>query len=148
MRCGHVCSSEVQLAPLHAAARDAARQMAQWNVGSLVVIDDQERPIGLLTDRDLVLRVLATGGDPDAVTVEALMTRFPSTIGHQDTVEHALEIMRTGHFRRIPVVREDGRLVGILTLDDIVAVLVSELGAVQDIVEASMPRDRPYRHAM
>ena len=145
MRCGHVCTKDVQLAPLRAPARDAAQLMARWNVGTLVVIDETERPIGLVTDRDLVLRVLATGEDPDEVPVETLMTRFPTTIGYGDSVEVALEVMRTEHIRRLPVVREDGSLVGILTLDDVMSVLVDELSAVQEVVEASSPRARPLR---
>lgn len=143
MRCGHICSTDVQLAPLGAPARDAARQMADWNVGCLVVIDADERPIGLVTDRDLVLRVMATGADPDEVLVEGLMTWFPSTIAYDDPVEDALELMRTNHVRRLPVVREDGCLVGILSVDDALAALVGQLGAIEDVMEAATPRDRP-----
>lgn len=144
MRCGTICSRQVQLAPLQASARDAAMLMARWEVGSLVVIDGHERPIGMLTDRDLVLRILAPGADAEHVVVGEVMSPFPTTIPEEASVEEALEVMRGTGVRRLPVVRGDGALVGILTLDDLVSLLAAELGAVQDVVQASTAHHRDW----
>lgn len=143
MNCGQVCTRKVQLSPPEASTRVAAAQMAQWNVGTLVVIDDKERPIGVLTDRDLVVRVLAPGLDPDGSSVDQVMSPVPATVDEHDPLGQALWLMRNAQVRRLPVVRRDGRLVGLLSLDDVLSVLADELGTVQDILDTASPRVEP-----
>lgn len=140
MNCGQLCSRNVQLSPGHATARDAAGLMARDNVGALVVIDGKERPIGLLTDRDLVTRLLAPGLDPEVTRVEELMSAVPTTVDEEAPMDEALWIMRNTMVRRLPVVRRDGRLVGILTLDDLLSAVADELGNVQEVLQGAAPR--------
>ena len=96
--------------------QDAARQMCDRRVGSIVVMAG-ERLVGILTERD-VLGVFARG-DFD-VTVGAVMTRNPETIEPDETLEHATVLMMHGGFRHLPVV-EGGRVVGMLSMRDLLA---------------------------
>jgi len=102
----------------------AARTMRERNVGCLVVVEPAgamggERPIGMLTDRDIVTNIIAPHRDPRGALVEDAMTRQPVTVWVSATIEDALLRMRHGNVRRVPVVDDRGRLAGILALDDI-----------------------------
>ena len=98
-------------------AVDAARAMATENVGSLPVVDGDEL-VGMVTDRDLVLHVLAKDLDPHKVTVADVCTSDPVVASPEEPLTIALERMAAEQVRRLPVV-EDGRLVGILAQADV-----------------------------
>lgn len=134
MSVGRICVRDVNLASPDETAQVAARRMAEQRVGTLVVLDAAKRPVGLLTDRDLVVRVLAAAADPGAATVADIMMREPKTITEDGPIESALALMRAGAFRRLPVVDRDGRLVGILSLDDILALLAEEFAHIGGIL--------------
>ena len=100
---------------------EAARRMAGLDVGALVVshIFDLH---GVLTDRDLVVRVMAQGLDPDKTLVQGVMTREPVFGYEDDDLRDAVSVMESNNIRRIAVLnREDSRLTGILSLVDIAA---------------------------
>jgi CBS domain-containing protein len=97
--------------------RDAARMMAEENVGSLPVVED-EQLVGVVTDRDLVTRVIAEDRDPSATTGGEVASRDVVTVGPDDELDRALQLMAKNQIRRIPVV-EGGRLVGILAQADV-----------------------------
>jgi CBS domain-containing protein len=110
----------------------AARAMRQHHVGYLVVTepdpaDGSERPVGVLTDRDIVVTVLAGEADPRTLRVGDVMTQNPVVVPESDSPEKALEAMRRIGVRRVPVVDARGRLVGVLSLDDILDVLAEDL---------------------
>jgi len=104
-------------------------------VGTLVVLNEAKHPVGVVTDRDLVRRVLARGSDPLRTTVGEVMTRDPRVIGEDSPIEVALTAMRTGGIRRLPVVNRAGELVGILSLVDVLALLAEEFRTIGRIVE-------------
>jgi CBS domain-containing protein len=81
---------------------EAARRMRERRVGTLVIVDDVGKPVGLVTDRDLVLRVVAAGGDPRAISVGEVMTERPKTVTESTPIESALSLMRSASFRRLP----------------------------------------------
>jgi CBS domain-containing protein len=97
--------------------RDAARLMAEEGVGPLPVVDE-DRLVGIVTDRDLVLRVLAEDRDPDSTTVSEVASEEPVTVQPDDDIDRALRLMARHQVRRLPVI-EAGRLVGIVTKADI-----------------------------
>lgn len=100
-------------------ARDAARRMAERAVGTLVVVDEIGRPLGIVTDRDLMVRCLAEAADPKRTRVGQVMSGPVAWI-HQDApVEAALEEMARLRVRRLAVVDGRERLVGLLALDDL-----------------------------
>jgi len=103
-------------------AHRAATLMRRFDVGSLLVVNDEghRRLLGIVTDRDLCLFVVAANLLPAAVTVEECMKRNPVCCGPDDDASHALELMRTHHVHRLPVVNPQGILVGIVSLTDLV----------------------------
>jgi CBS domain-containing protein len=117
----------------------AARRMAERRVGTLVILDHRDEPIGILTDRDLVVRVLAQGKDPRQTRVDEVMTRGLTTVSEATPIEHALALMRAGGFRRLPVTGGDGTLTGLVSLDDILSLLAEEFFNVGALVEKEMP---------
>lgn len=139
MSVGRICQREVDLADPGENVRNAAERMRQRTVGCLVVVDDEKRPIGMITDRDLALRVVADGLDPFTTPVARVMTAPAKTISEKTPIEMALGLMRSGAFRRTPVVDADGRLVGIVTLDDILMLLADEFRQVGELLERETP---------
>ena len=101
----------------HENAVDAARLMAAQNVGSLPVVEGEDL-VGMVTDRDLVLNVLAKDVDPHKVTVASICSANPVVVGPEDSLDVALQHMAREQIRRLPVV-EERRLIGILAQADI-----------------------------
>jgi CBS domain-containing protein len=118
----------------------AAERMHQRAVGTLVVIDGDKKPVGIVTDRDLVERVLAKLLDPGATNVGQVMTRAPETVSEQDAIEHAITVMRRERCRRLPVVDDNGQLVGLLSLDDVLQLLAEELTSVGQLLDRQTPQ--------
>jgi len=97
---------------------DAARLMASLDVGALPICGEDERLKGMLTDRDIVVKCIAEGGDPASTTAGSLAQGKPVTIGADDDIQEALETMKRHQVRRLPVI--DGHdLVGIISQADI-----------------------------
>ena len=99
------------------AAREAARILKAENVGALPIIEDGKL-VGMVTDRDLAIRVLAEGKDADTPVGE-IASKDVVTVDPQQTLEEAARLMAEHQIRRLPVVEEDGRLVGILAQADV-----------------------------
>lgn len=121
MKVGQHCKRRVVCINSTADIVDAARMMREEHVGFVIVYeqgDDLRRPIGVLTDRDLVLEVLAREVDPHAVTVKDAMTRQPLIAAERDELGEALQAMRMAGIRRVPVVDARGALTGVFALDD------------------------------
>ena len=135
MSVGRICLREVDLAEPAETVRDAADRMRDRRVGTLVIADAAGRPIGVVTDRDLALRVVAAGRDPRATTVGEVMTPEPRTVSETAPIESVLSLMRSGSFRRVPVVNDDGKLVGIVSLDDILGLLAEEVALIGALIE-------------
>jgi len=143
MSVGRICLRDVDLADAAECVLDAARRMRDRDVGTLVVLGEAEKPVGLLTDRDLTVRVLAAGRDAVTTRVADVMTPSPRTVSESTPIEAALGLMRSGSFRRLPVVDEAGKLVGILSLDDVLALLAEEFTLVGDLLERETPHRPP-----
>ena len=150
MSVGTLCNREVAVTGANTSIAEAARLMRRRHVGDLVILseDEERRPVGLITDRDLVMEVLAEGVNPESITVADVMTRTLQTIDEDAEFWDALHHMRHHGVRRLPVVNAAGGLEGILTLDDALE-LVSE--ALTDLVslisrQGEMEREaRPTR---
>lgn len=139
MSCGRICTRSVDVASMDESVHVAAQRMHARKVGSLVVVDSEGHPLGLLTDRDLAVRVIADALDPNETRVSQVMTRLPRVVREETPIEEALGIMRCGSHRRLPVVTREGRLVGILTLDDIVNLLAEEFGEIGRLLHKESP---------
>ena len=103
--------------PGTATVREAARLMAARNIGSVLVTARDGRLEGILTERDILCRIVAPGRDPDGTRLQEVMTKNPDTIGPDEPAIEALRRMRDGGYRHLPVV-DGGRLVGIVSRRD------------------------------
>jgi CBS domain-containing protein len=130
MSVGRLCTRSVSVATPDETVAVAARRMAEHDVGTLVVVDDEERPMGMLTDRDVVLRVMAKGRDPFATRIGDVMSEPPVCADESTPIEDGLARMGGAVTRRLVVTGADGRLVGILSLDDVLDLLVEEAQAI------------------
>lgn len=116
-----------------------AERMRQRNVGTVVVVDAEDRVVGIVTDRDLVVRVLADRRDPAEVTVAEIMTPNPTTVTEQGAREISLLLMQEGGFRRLPVVDERRHVIGLLSLDDVVRTLAADMAHVVGVLDVQSP---------
>lgn len=117
---------------------DAAKRMKKYNVGSLVVTE-RNKVIGIVTDRDLVMRVLATEKNANALSVSDVMTKNPVVLEEDLGLFEALEIMKDKGIRRFPIVDYDGNLTAFFTVDDVLSLIGMELSAVTRIIDAETP---------
>jgi CBS domain-containing protein len=139
MSAGKICQREVDFAGPDESVFLAAERMRDRTVGALVVLNERRQPIGILTDRDIALRVVAAGRDPHDTTVDDVMTREPKLAQEQTPIEIAVAQMRAGAFRRLPVVDEGGELVGLVTLDDILMLLCEEFNSIGGLLARETP---------
>src|SRR5579871_4018877 len=110
MSVGRICTRQVDIADANETAQAAAQRMHARKVGCLIVLNEARQPVGIVTDRDLTVRVLAEGLDPVQTLLAEVMTRAPKTLHEEAPIEEALRIMRCGAFRRLPVVDRSGKL--------------------------------------
>ena len=122
----------------------AAKLMRKHHVGALVVVDglDSKRPIGIVTDRDLVLALIAEGLDPEVFTAGDIMSVELVTANSELDAMDAVQLMRANRLRRIVIVDDDGRLAGIVSMEDLLELLTRELAALAAGVIGS--RDREF----
>ncbi|MFO1289727.1 MAG: CBS domain-containing protein [Nitrosomonas sp.] len=105
--------------------------------GSVLIVDEQDGkrvPVGIVTDRDLVVEVIAPELDADAITVGDIMMTGFAVVKEETGVFEAIQYMRTKGIRRLPVVDAEERLIGIVTLDDLLILLAEELDALAKLV--------------
>jgi CBS domain-containing protein len=131
------------VAELGESAATAARRMRDYRVGCVVVVREA-RPVGILTDRDLAVRVVAEGRDPEKTLISEIVTYEAATVTRDAGIESAVRIMSDRGVRRVPIVTEDGRVTGIVTADDLTMMLGKMLGeigiGIRDNVDAGESR--------
>jgi CBS domain-containing protein len=148
MSVGRICTRVVDLADEEETIKTAAQRLQERNVGTLVILDRKNKPVGILTDRDLVVRSMALGQDPRQTIVGEVMTRNPRTIAETAPIEQALGLMRVGRCRRLPVTGPDGTLVGLVSFDDILGLLSEEFSQVGTLVEQEMQSKSEASHRL
>jgi CBS domain-containing protein len=116
------------------AVLDAARAMRDHRVGSIVVTREG-RPVAIVTDRDLVVRVIATGQHAEDVKLRTFVTHDPVTVHECDTIATAVDRMRAHGLRRLPIVGDVGKAVGIVTADDLLAELGGQFGKLREGIQ-------------
>ena len=137
MSVGSICSRNVATVGLKDSVQQAAVLMREEHVGDLIVVEhrgDRPVPVGIITDRDIVVAVVAKGVALDDVTVGDAMSADLLTVNEANGVEHAVREMRRVGVRRAPVVDSDGRLVGVLSIDDVIDHLAALLGHIADVI--------------
>ncbi len=137
MQLNSFCMLDVECCSPRATVLDAAHIMRRKHTGDLVVVDDDERkpaPLGIITDRDIVVEVLARGLDPATTTVGSVI-RTPVVVADAtEDSSQVLERMRAHGVRRIPVVGAGGKLMGIVTVDDLLKRLAADATLLTEVI--------------
>jgi len=144
MPIGEICNREVVIVQADKPVLEAARLMRQYHAGDVVVVEERgglRVPVGIVTDRDLVVEIMAPGLDPAVITVGDIMAPELATVMENIGVFEAIQYMRTKGVRRLPVVDDKGGLIGILTLDDLLELLADELIALVRLVKREQKRE-------
>lgn len=146
MKIGEICTRDTVIAKKDSSIFEIAKLMRQYHVGDIVVVNEGENaPIGIVTDRDIVIEILGKGLSPEAVTTGDVMNRDVLTAYENDDIWDTLQRMRIKGVRRIPVVNQQGGLVGIATLDDLLELLADELEDIAQIIRREESRERSTR---
>lgn len=148
MSVGQYCNRHVITTDRATEIREIARMMRHHHVGTVVVVEhrgDKDYPIGIITDRDLVVEVLAQNLSPETVTVGDVMSSGLVTAREDDNFWRMLDRMSAKGIRRLPVVDEEGVLVGILTVDDILTALAVGLSDVTRLVQREIAKETQQR---
>jgi CBS domain-containing protein len=136
---GKICIKPVITASTQMTVADAARVMRSKNVGALVVVN-AGRPVGMLTDRDIAIEVVAKGMDPATARVGDVMRKNPMTIREDLGILDAAKAFAKTGVRRLPVVTKSGLLVGLIAVDDLVMLLGNEMGHMAGALSAGLRR--------
>jgi CBS domain-containing protein len=136
MRIADLCRRDVVTCTAATSLIELARTMRKSHVGSVVVVGGggERKPLGIVTDRDIVIEVLAMGLNPFAVTAGDIMTTSPAVARPGDDALWALKIMRDRGVRRLPVVDEQGQLAGMLAFDDLMQHVASSLEDISQVI--------------
>jgi CBS domain-containing protein len=137
MPISEICTREVAVADRAMTILEAAQAMRKQHAGNLVVVEEQNGkrvPVGIVTDRDIVVSVVATKLDPSIFTVGDLVMQKLTTCQEDEGILECVRRMRIKGIRRMPVVDSDGSLVGIVTVDDIVQMLAEEMNAIGKLI--------------
>jgi CBS domain-containing protein len=118
MKVAEAMTQGIDLLPADMTVQAAARQMAEADVGA-VLVGSEGAVQGVLTDRDIIIRVVVQGRDATTVTVREVMSASPITCSEDNTLEEAFDLMRSRQIRRLPVLNADQSLTGIITLSDL-----------------------------
>jgi CBS domain-containing protein len=136
MTIGELCKRVVVTIHRGASAEDAARLMLASHIGNLVVVDpaDTRKPVGIITDRDIAVKVVAQGLAPAATPVGSVMSTPVMTLHEDDSFIAALDKMSAQGVRRAPVLDREGRLKGLVSVDDLVPLLARELAKIGALI--------------
>ena len=148
MPVSEICNREVVIVQSDNAVLEAAQLMREHHVGDVVVVEERggvRVPVGIVTDRDLVVEIMAPELDQKVITVGDIMTPELVTVKKNAGVSETIEYMRAKGVRRVPVVDDSGGLVGILTLDDLLELLAEELLALAKLVRHEQKKEAMSR---
>lgn len=120
-----------------------AEMMKESHVGCVLVVEkiDSSLPIGLVTDRDIVIKVVANNIDPETITVENIMTRQVKYLNYKAEIHEAIQLMKDEGIRRLPLVDDSGSLVGIVTVDDLIHEFSEDLEDLSEIIEKEIKNE-------
>ena len=148
MAIGEICNREAVVAERTQSVAETAKLMRQHHVGDVVVVESlsgRRRPVGIMTDRDIVVEVVAPGLSAEAMTAGDLVSEEVARVGESEGVFETMRYMRTKGVRRMPVVDKEGWLVGIVTLDDLMGLLAEEMGELARLVSVERRREAESR---
>jgi CBS domain-containing protein len=148
MAISKICQRNVVWATRETSIVDAAKLMRQHHVGTIVVVDQDESPrmpVGIVTDRDIVVEVVAPGLDPKQLKVGDLLVEAVVTIEERKSAADTVRLMSQKGVRRIPVVTDEGALAGIVSVDDLLRHFSTALGTLAELTARNLEREAETR---
>ncbi|CAH1073769.1 CBS domain-containing protein [Candidatus Nitrotoga sp. 1052] len=148
MPVSEICNREVVVVERNDTALEAAKLMRQHHVGDVLVVEDRNGirvPVGIVTDRDLIMEIMAPELDDTVITVGDIMTQELVTVKGSTGIFEAIQYMRQKAVRRLPIVNDSGGLIGILTLDDLLELLSEELLEIAKLVRNEQQKETRSR---
>ena len=148
MNAGEICNREVIIVKRENTIQEAAELMRKYHVGDVVVVEEREGmrlPVGILTDRDIVVAIVARDLKADEIAVGDAMSTDLLTAGEDDEILETIKRMRGKGVRRIPVVNSAGGLEGIIAVDDLVDLLAEQLTDLVDLISTEQRLERRKR---
>lgn len=148
MLVGEYCTRDVVVINDDESVKTAAELMRKHHVGDLVILEEinyQLVPIGIITDRDLVIEVMAKGVAPESLLVKDLLVDKLIFTQETDTLFDALELMRETKVRRLPVVNAENKLIGIITLDDVLDIMAEMFSGVIGVIKLQQKKEATLR---
>ena len=146
---GELCMRDVVVGTSDMTVAAASKLMRHQHVGCVVVVDRMngglDVPLGVVTDRDIVVEVTATGLDPNTITIGDIMRGELVTARADESPVHALQLMRAKGVRRLPVVTEDRRLVGLVSFDDLLELVTLQLSDLTKVVRREQAHEARAR---
>ncbi len=133
------CREQVVAVSPNTPAVEVAKIMREKNVGSVVIVTGDNRPTGVITDRDLTIGVMAREKNPGEVRAGEIATRDVVTFRDSMGIYEAIQKMTAEGIRRMPVVDDAGKLIGIVTMDDIIRMMGEEMAAIAKNIEKQSP---------
>lgn len=144
MPVGEVCIREVIICNRKTTITEAAQLMRRYHVGDLLVVDesdDKRTPVGIVTDRDIVLNVVAMKLDPSVVCAGDILGERILTVREDEGIFETMQRMRAGGIRRMPVIDDRGRLVGIVAIDDLIQLLAEEMNELAKLISKEQAQE-------
>ena len=147
MKTSELCRRAAVTATADATLSEVSRLMRAQHVGSVVVVasSDERKPVGIVTDRDIVLEVVAAGLDPRTVTAGEIMTAAPVVARGDDDVWWSLKVMRDRGVRRLPIVDASERVTGIIALDDVMQHVGTTLNDIAQLIGSERLAESTHR---
>lgn len=148
MTIGTICNHQIITVPRDATVLHAATLMRQYHVGDVVVIENHKNkiiPVGIVTDRDIIIEVVATELDCEVITVGDIMITNLVMVKESAGILEGIRLMTNKGVRRLPVVDDGGSLIGIVTLDDLLQLLSKEFSALSKLVEREQKNEATKR---
>lgn len=144
-----ICKRNVVTVQSDSTVMQAAKLMRQYHVGDVVVVMQKNgvtNPVGIVTDRDIVVEVIATELDPTVITVGDITVSSLAVVHENNGVFETFQAMAEEGVRRLPVINAEGALVGIVTLDDLLLLLGREFDAIPHILNREQRKEADKRH--
>jgi CBS domain-containing protein len=149
MQIGEICNRKVVVTGRETPVTEAAKLMREHHVGTLVILQDADSarrtPAGIVTDRDIVVEIVATELDPKTITVGDIMVPELVTAKESEGLLETMEIMRHNGVRRLPVLGNEGQLAGIVSIDDLLEILAEQITGLTGIVAREQARETRSR---
>ncbi len=148
MSVGEICNREVIIISREGTICEAAELMRKYHVGDVVIVEEKNEesiPVGILTDRDIVVLLIAPNVDLNSVTVGDVMSFELESVREEDDVMDTIKQMRSKGVRRVPVVNQRGGLEGILAVDDLIELFAEQLTDLTKLIMRGQQREHEKR---